>query len=681
MLKCSLKIMKSWACGTFLLLATTNAGAQEYTFAHVDQAQGAGNYVTAPSINESGMVVYVAGGPSSTAINVWDGSSIRSAFQLGQIVSVGNHYNWDPLNPFPNPASCSYLSMGAYPRLTEWGDAVFRAFNGTGPIVDGYFEEISPPIGSPAYSCLASERDLYANPNYGDYHYNWFDYRSTPFGWEITAVCILGNQSAWPRLYTFYPGTYNHSVYGTIWATLSGDNGSHFASIHPFVVRKDVGVCFYATKDDGITHGIYVSYPGGAGPDTVVEPIAETPGPYGDVQGGMHMNNLGDVVFVGLNAQGKPGLFKYHPGAISTISTIVDPSSHFTAIYYPSLNDSGRIVFLGFLDDGTWGYYNGPNPQGDRIIGLGDQLDGSVLVRHETFFNTGWNNSSQLTFSATLSDGRMVIVRGTPNHSVISISPQAALQGSGPFNLTVTGGTFYPGASVRWNGSARPTTFVSSSQLIASLTAADVATAGIVPVSVRDGDGVITNAVNFAVLAPLVPHINSISPFAAVQGGPAFTLTVNGARFEPTSVVTWGSSPRATHYVSPSQVTADIPASDLANLAYFPIRVFNPGANGGTSNVTGFGVVPPAVTVVLRNNTYNPSDVTVALGQRIIFRQNDPGELHTVTRDMTSLAGPDSPDLGYGTAYNYTVPLTVPHGSNIFYHCKYYGAAGNGTTF
>ncbi|MGQ9829606.1 MAG: IPT/TIG domain-containing protein, partial [Roseiflexus sp.] len=47
-----------------------------------------------------------------------------------------------------------------------------------------------------------------------------------------------------------------------------------------------------------------------------------------------------------------------------------------------------------------------------------------------------------------------------------------------------TGANFVNGAVVRWNGNDRPTTVVSSTQLTATISAADVATAGTASVTV-----------------------------------------------------------------------------------------------------------------------------------------------------------------------------------------------------
>jgi hypothetical protein len=54
------------------------------------------------------------------------------------------------------------------------------------------------------------------------------------------------------------------------------------------------------------------------------------------------------------------------------------------------------------------------------------------------------------------------------------------------FTLTVNGVGFTTDSVVRWNGSNRPTVFVSSTRLTATIYAADVSSIGDFPVTVRD---------------------------------------------------------------------------------------------------------------------------------------------------------------------------------------------------
>src|SRR5258706_15904157 len=53
--------------------------------------------------------------------------------------------------------------------------------------------------------------------------------------------------------------------------------------------------------------------------------------------------------------------------------------------------------------------------------------------------------------------------------------PTSVAPGSSTFTLTVNGTGFVSGTVVNWNGSARPTTFVSSSRVTAQISSVDIA--------------------------------------------------------------------------------------------------------------------------------------------------------------------------------------------------------------
>src|SRR5439155_7977770 len=95
---------------------------------------------------------------------------------------------------------------------------------------------------------------------------------------------------------------------------------------------------------------------------------------------------------------------------------------------------------------------------------------------------------------------------------------------------------------------------------------------------------------NAVVVAPAnpVPTTSSLSPTSRFVGDGAFTLTVNGTNFIAGSVVRWVGSDRTTTFVSPTQLTASIPATDLATTGSKTITVFNPTPGGGTSNSQTF---------------------------------------------------------------------------------------------
>ena len=174
-----------------------------------------------------------------------------------------------------------------------------------------------------------------------------------------------------------------------------------------------------------------------------------------------------------------------------------------------------------------------------------------------------------------------------PLPAVTSLSPSFATAGGAAFTLSVSGSNFLSGAKVRWNGTDRVTTFVSSTQLQANILAADIATAGTVPVTVLNPDSGLSNAVSFRVWDP-PPAITSLSPSVATAGGAAFTLTVSGANFVSGAKVRWNGTDRATTFVSSTQLQANILAADIATAGTVPVTVLNP--DGGLSNTMTFEV-------------------------------------------------------------------------------------------
>src|SRR5207253_836920 len=139
------------------------------------------------------------------------------------------------------------------------------------------------------------------------------------------------------------------------------------------------------------------------------------------------------------------------------------------------------------------------------------------------------------------------------------------------FTLTVDGSSFVNGAVVKFNGLECPTAFVSSTQLTAQITAADIQATGTSPITVFNptpGGGA-SGAVDFNVNNP-VPVLASIAPVSGTIGGAAFTLTVNGSSFVNGSVVKFNGSDRTTTFASSTQLTADLTAADLTQAGTFP---------------------------------------------------------------------------------------------------------------
>ena len=87
-----------------------------------------------------------------------------------------------------------------------------------------------------------------------------------------------------------------------------------------------------------------------------------------------------------------------------------------------------------------------------------------------------------------------------------------------------------------------------------------------------------------------VPEIANLDPAEVRVGSIGFDLSVTGTGFLPGAVVTWNGADRTTEYVSETQVTASIPATDLTTPQTVSVQVRNPDPTPGLSNTLSFVV-------------------------------------------------------------------------------------------
>jgi uncharacterized repeat protein (TIGR01451 family) len=93
-----------------------------------------------------------------------------------------------------------------------------------------------------------------------------------------------------------------------------------------------------------------------------------------------------------------------------------------------------------------------------------------------------------------------------------------------------------------------------------------------------------------------VPVISSLSPSSATPGGASFTLTVYGSNFVNGAQIKWNSDTLTTTFVSATQLTAAIPASDILTAGTANVTVVNPTPGGGPSSTSSTFTIttPPA---------------------------------------------------------------------------------------
>jgi hypothetical protein len=205
-------------------------------------------------------------------------------------------------------------------------------------------------------------------------------------------------------------------------------------------------------------------------------------------------------------------------------------------------------------------------------------------------------------YSSTLP---FTIIAANPAPTLTGISPRKAVAGSSGFSMMVIGTNFTSQSVVTFGGTALATTYVSSTQVNATVPTSALAAVGSVKVVVGNGTGNSSSPVTFTITAA-APGITSVSPATMVSGSGAFALTVNGTNFTTATKVYFGQWALATIFVSANQITATVPGSAVAHSGDVNVAIAT-GDGTTSTQVVVFTVTAPAAQVV-----YLPSRTGVA---------------------------------------------------------------------
>ena len=193
-----------------------------------------------------------------------------------------------------------------------------------------------------------------------------------------------------------------------------------------------------------------------------------------------------------------------------------------------------------------------------------------------------------------------VIVTVKPNPTITTISPTTRQAGLGAFTLTVNGTNFVNGESiVRWNGSNRTTTFVSSTQITAAITAADVLSSGTSSVTVFNTcNSTSTTAQSFI-----------------VSGGCASSTIWNGSGWSNGLPASDKSVTFTGSYSGVAITACDLSINSPANVTF----------SSGNATIGGAITVQSGATLTFNNNV-NLIQTTEAVnsGNVIIKRNSNP---------------------------------------------------------
>jgi PKD repeat protein len=155
------------------------------------------------------------------------------------------------------------------------------------------------------------------------------------------------------------------------------------------------------------------------------------------------------------------------------------------------------------------------------------------------------------------------------------------------------------------------------------------------------------------------PVLTSLSPASTQAGGPAFTLTVNGRGFTPACVVRWNGADRSATFVSATQLTASIPATDIATPGTAQVTVFCPAPGGGLSNALSFQIdqLPSLRLSASASPTSGPAPLTVSFTASV--SGGTPPYRFAWTFGDGGTSNLQNPSHTYTTAGSFTARVTV----------------------
>jgi hypothetical protein len=312
-------------------------------------------------------------------------------------------------------------------------------------------------------------------------------------------------------------------------------------------------------------------------------------------------------------------------------------------------------------------------PQDNDLLRWG--TDGFSFRNNDSYPSDAWTNPE-----STL---QIILVRSslaTPSAgglvTATSLSPNSAAAGSPALTLTVNGSGFASDATVFWNGLARPTSFVSATQLTAAIPATDVAMSGTDLVTVSSG-GAVSTGLPFTIVGAIVTLSTKTITFPAqtvAMASLAQTATVQNTGEAPLtglSISTIGTD-AASFAANSTCGNALAPGSSCAISV-----VFTPTAAGSrqadllitdsapdspqTVTLSGTGAIP---AFTLSNQSISFGSVSIgSVAQQTLTLQNF-GSV-ALANVVAAVAGQSSADFTVNSGCGATVAVNATCGVNI----------------
>ncbi len=301
------------------------------------------------------------------------------------------------------------------------------------------------------------------------------------------------------------------------------------------------------------------------------------------------------------------------PGAAPPTFSV--PSGTYTSTQTVSISDSTPGYVIYYTTDGTTPTTSSI-PYSEPITVSATETIEAIAAAN------GYSQSgvSAAVYTITLPTAAPVF---SPAQGTYASTQTVSITDSTPGNMIyyTTNGTTPTTNSISYSG---PIT-VSATETIKAIATAN-----------GNSQSAVSSAV-YTITSPVQPSptVSSISPAFIDAGSARFTLTVTGSEFTSTSMVYWGTSALATEYVSATQLTAQVPASSVANAGVNSVSVQNPDAGGSTSNTLKFEV--DSATASTSSPRFATTTATVSAGSAAAYPVTLPASSTSVSSTCLNL--------------------------------------------
>jgi len=228
-------------------------------------------------------------------------------------------------------------------------------------------------------------------------------------------------------------------------------------------------------------------------------------------------------------------------------------------------------------------------------------------------------------------NNRIRVLTPSSTPVVVSLSPYLAAAGRSAFKLTVNGTGFVSGSTIQWNGSALATTFVSASQVTATVAASLVANPGSATVTVVNPGG----AASF----PLLFTTSELAIAAATlpQGviGIPYSMSITGSGGAPPYsnwVLNSGALPPGITLDASTGTIHGIPTSSATSPYVFTVIMKDTSGVTAAPQQFSIGTASPSSLAIVSAATLPPGTVGIAYSQPMTGMAGTPPYQWNVTQ-------------------------------------------------